>query len=429
MKERIAIIDGLRTPFCKMGGVFSGHQADDLGAFPVQELLIRTGFPVDQIDEVIMGNVSPPHTAANPARVIAQKAGIPDHIPAHTVARNCASGMQSVTSATNKILAGEAEVIVAGSAESMTNIPLLFGPKMTAFFGRLSRSRTLLQKLKTLSTFRPSFLQPIIALQWGLTDPINGLIMGKTAEILARDFHITREEQDEFALASHMKAVAATKEGWMEEEIMRVPVAPKYDAMQKDDDGPRAQQSMEALTKLKPYFDRLTGTVTAGNSSQVTDGAVATLVMRESKAKEMGLEPLGYLREYAYAALEGDRMGLGPVYAASKLLKKTGMTMKDFDLVEINEAFAAQVIACVKAFESDAFAKKHLGRDQAVGEVPLDRLNVNGGAIALGHPVGATGTRLIVTTLKELRRRNQNSGLATLCIGGGQGAALALEVS
>lgn len=429
MKERLAIIDGVRTPFCKMGGPLARHQADDLGAFAIKGLLERTGFSVDDLDEVIMGNGVMPHKAANVSRVAALKAGIPDNVPAHTVQRNCASGMQAVTSAADMILAEEADIILAGSCESMSNVPLLYGAKMTGFFGKMMRAKTIGQKLKLFSTFRPAWLTPVVALEAGLTDYTCGLIMGKTAEILAREFLITRKEQDEFAVQSHLKASAATKEGRYAEEIIHTPVAPKWDSMQSEDDGIRHEQTTDALGKLRPYFEKVTGTITAGNSSQITDGGVATIVMRESKAKALGLKPLGYLREYAYAALEGSRMGLGPVFATEALMRKTDLALDDFELFEINEAFAAQVIACVRAFGSDEFARKRFGRDKALGELPLDKLNVNGGAIALGHPVGATGTRLVVTILKELRRRNLNRGLATLCIGGGQGAALALEVN
>ncbi len=429
MKERLAIIDGVRTPFCKMGGPFGKHQADDLGAFAVKGLLAQSGFSANDIDEVIIGNGVMPHKAANVSRVVALKSGISEHVPAHTVQRNCASGMQAVTSSANKILADEAEVILAGSCESMSNVPLLFGEKMTSFFAKMMRAKTPMQRLKLFASFRPSWLKPVIALESGLTDYTCGLIMGKTAEILAREFHITRQEQDEFALQSHLKAAAATKEGRFAEEIVPAPVAPAWDAMQHIDDGIRAEQTPEALAKLRPYFERVTGTVTAGNSSQITDGAVATIVMKESKAKALGLKPLGYLLDYSYAALEACRMGLGPVFATESLMRRTDLTMDDFDLVELNEAFAAQVIGCKRAFESDEFARQRFGRDKALGELPMEKLNVNGGAIALGHPVGATGTRLVVTLLKELRRRNLNRGLATLCIGGGQGAALALEVN
>jgi acetyl-CoA acetyltransferase family protein len=428
MKDRIAIIDGIRTPFCHAHGVLKDLQADDLGAIALNELLTRTQFPHEEIDEVIFGNVGQPIHAANVARVIALKAGLPINIVAHTVHRNCASGMQSITAGANKILAGEAEVVVAGGTESMSNIPLIFGHDMTELFLHLFKAKTPLMKLKTLAHFHLRFLKPVVGLEKGLSDPICGMNMGQTAEVLSREFHVSRLEQDEYALMSHQRAVTAMNSGILAEEIVPVPVPPKYKTIQEADDGPRATQTMEALAKLKPYFNRKTGTVTVGNACSITDGAAAVILTTEKKAKELGYEPLGYLTGYSYAALEGSRMGLGPVYATAKLLKKTGMTMKDFKLIELNEAFAAQVVANEKAFASKEFAEKHLGRTSAVGEISRDILNVNGGAIALGHPVGTSGTRLVLTLLKELRRREQQVGLATLCIGGGQGAALALEV-
>ena len=429
MNSRLAIVDGIRTPFCKAYGKLKTVGADDLGAFAVKELMIRSGFPPASLDEVIFGNVAQPIHAANIARVIALKAGLPSGLPAYTVHRNCASGLQAFTSAAEKIAAGNAEVLVVGGTESMSNIPLLYGPQMTDLFFRLSRAKSVTQKLKTLATFRPAHLKPIIALEQGLTDPVCGLIMGLTAERLSREFQITREQQDEYALESHRRANAALEAGRLDEERVPIPVPPWYSDIQQCDEGPRANQSMEDLRKLRPYFDRKTGTVTVGNSSQVTDGAVAALVMPEEKAHAEGLQPLGYLQSYAYAALEGDRMGLGPVYATARLLDKTGFSLDDFDLIELNEAFAAQVIACERAFSSREFADKFLDRSQAVGTLDPAKMNVNGGAIALGHPVGATGARLIVTLLKELRRRGLNRGLATLCVGGGQGAAAVLEVN
>lgn len=428
MNSRLAIVDGIRTPFCKAGGKLKTVQADDFGAFAVKELMARTGFPIEKIDEVVFGNVAQPIHAANIARVIALKAGLPVDLPAHTVHRNCASGMQAFTTAAQMIAAGDAEVVLVGGTESMSSIPLIYGPHMTALFTRLARAKTPVQKLKALASFRLAHLKPVIALEQGLTDPVCGLIMGLTAEKLSREFGITREQQDRFALESHKRATAAAESGRLGEEIAPIPVPPAYKEIQQADEGPRPNQSMEDLQKLRPYFDRKTGSVTVGNSSQITDGAAAALVMPEEKAKAMGLEPLGYLREYAYAALGGDRMGLGPVYATAKLLDKTGFSVDDFELIELNEAFAAQVLACECAFASQRFAQQYLGRNEAVGPIDPDRLNVNGGAIALGHPVGATGARLVITLLKELRRRGLQRGLATLCIGGGQGAAFALEV-
>jgi len=425
----LAIVDGIRTPFCKAGGKLRTVQADDLGAFAVSELMARTGFPAEEIDEAIFGSVAQPIHAANIARVIALKAGLPEKLTAHTVHRNCASGMQSFTTAAQMIAAGDAETVLVGGTESMSNIPLIYGPQMTELFGRLMKAKTVSKKLKALSSFRLSHLKPVIALEQGLTDPVCGLIMGLTAEKLSREFQITREQQDCYALESHRRATKAIEAGKLAEEIMPMPVPPKYAGIQQCDEGPRPNQSIEDLQKLRPYFDRKTGTVTVGNSSQVTDGAAAALVMPEEKARAEGIEPLGYLHSYAYAALGGDRMGLGPVYATAKLLDKTGFTLDDFERIELNEAFAAQVLACERAFSSHKFAQQYLGREAAVGVLDANKLNVNGGAVALGHPVGATGTRLIITLLKELRRSGLQRGLATLCIGGGQGAALTLEVA
>jgi acetyl-CoA acyltransferase len=260
-----------------------------------------------------------------------------------------------------------------------------------------------------------------------IADPLCGLNMGQTAENVSRDFKVTREEQDRYSLLSHERASKAIQSGILAEEIVPVPIAPSYRTMQVQDDGPRANSNLEALSNLKPVFEKVTGTVTAGNSSQVTDGAAAVLLMRESTAKEMGLKPIGYLKEYAFVGLDPSRMGMGPAYAISKLLDKTGVKLSDIDLIEINEAFAAQIIAVQKAAASPEFAKKELGKDAPLGEISIDKLNVNGGAVSLGHPLGASGTRLIITLLKELKRRNKNLGVASLCIGGGQGEAVLLE--
>jgi len=429
MKERIAIIDGLRTPFSKAGGALAAYSADDLGTVAVRELMARTGIKGSDLDEVIVGNVAQPADSANVARVIALKAGLPEDLIASTVHRNCASGMESITTGANRIAAGEANVILAAGTESMSNIPLLFGRQMTRLFGRMMKAKTAWQRLGVWMGFRPSFLTPIIGVQVGLTDPVCGLNMGQTAEILAREFGVTRLEQDAWALRSHQRAAAASEGKRLGDEIVPLPVPPQFDQMMLADDGFRANQDMAALGKLRPYFDKVAGTVTVGNACPITDGAGAVLLMSESRAKAEGRQPLGYLREYAYAGLDGRRMGLGPVYATAKLMAKSGLSMADFDLIELNEAFAAQVLACNKAFASDAYAQAHLGRSTALGAIDLERLNVNGGAIALGHPVGATGSRLVVTLLKELRRRGKQRGLATLCVGGGQGAALALEVT
>jgi len=419
MKERIAIIAGFRSPMGKAGGVFKNLTAHDLGARVANEVIIRSKIDPNKIDEVIIGNVANPGDAANIARVIALKAGVPQHVPAFTVHRNCASGMEAMTTAMSKIQNGEAEIILAGGAESMTNIPLMFGKKMTALFANLAKAKTPQQKISILTTFRLGFLKPVIGLVQGLTDPVSGLIMGLTAENVAKDFVITREEQDQFSLRSHQKAEAAMAKGIFKEEI--VPIFnndEKNSLMIEEDEGVRKGQRIEDLAKLKPYFEKVTGTVTVGNSSQITDGAAFAILMSESKAKEMGAEVLGYIRDFSYAGCDPSRMGLGPVHASKKLFAKTGLGLKDMDLIEINEAFAAQVIGCVRAFS-----------EWEIGEVNEEILNVNGGAVALGHPVGMSGARIIIHLLRELKRRGKNRGLATLCIGGGQGGAVVVEVN
>jgi len=427
-KERIAIVSALRTPMARAGGKFRTMQADQLGAVLFRELMMRSPVSFDEVDEVIIGNVAQPIHAANIARVIALRAGFPEATPALTVHRNCASGMESITTAAARIHAGEGSIYVCGGVESMSNIPLVYSEKMTTLFGKLARSKTALDKVRTLFGFRPAFLKPIVGLMSGLTDPVSGLLMGSTAEVLAQDFGISREEQDMFALQSHEKAAKAKESSRFALESMAV----VYDAYAEKyldyDDGIREGQTLEKLAKLRPFFDRKNGTVTAGNSSQITDAAAGVVLMSESEAKKRELEPLGYLTEYAYAGLDPKRMGLGPVFATHKLFKKTGFRMDDIEIMEINEAFAAQVIACQRAFASDMFAQTHLGEKKALGAIDPDILNVNGGAVALGHPVGMTGARLVLTVLYELRQRGLQRGLATLCIGGGQGVALLLEV-
>ena len=428
MKERLAIVAGIRTPFCKAGSEMAAIAPDDLGAVIVKELLAKTEIDINLIDELIIGNVGQPANACNIARVIALKSGLPEDLIAYTVHRNCASGMQSITTGFEKLLSGNGDIVIAGGTESMSQYPLKFGNKMTKLFADLMKAKSIPQKLAILTQFRPAYLKPVISIVEGLTDPVCGLNMGQTAEVLAREFSIGGAEQDSYALNSHLKAASAQQIGFFNDEIHPILLPPHYNNVQKFDNSVRADQSLEKLAKLKPFFDRTAGTITVANACPITDGAGAVLIMLESKAKQLGYQPLGYLKDYAYAGLAPNRMGLGPVYATSKLLDKSGMNMRDFDLVELNEAFAAQVIANECAFESDLFSQKYLNKDKAIGLIDPQKLNIHGGAIALGHPVGATGTRLVITMLNALRARKQNCGLVTLCIGGGQGAALALEV-
>lgn len=425
MKNRIAIVAGVRSPFCRANGVFNDIEVDDLAAQVVKELIDRSGVDPKSIDELILGNVLEPPGSTNVARIIAVKAGLPIKIPAFTVNRNCASGLEAVVSAMNRIQLDDANIIVAGGAESMSSFPVTFPKKMRDFLVTLNKAKGLSQKIKTMFSFRPSFLKPNVP---SISDPLCGLSMGQTAENITRELHVTREEQDQFALLSQQRAWEATKNGRFAEEIVPIPVPPKFKKVQQVDDGPRENQTIEALAKLKPVFDKINGNVTAGNSSPITDGAVALLLMSEEKAKELGFKPIAYLKDSASAGLEPSRMGLGPAFAITKLLKKTGLKLSDIDLIEINEAFSGQVLAVRKALNSDEFAKKELGLESAPGLIDFDKLNVNGGAVAVGHPLGASGARLVLTLALELRKRNKRLGIASLCIGGGQGQALLMEV-
>ncbi|HTW95144.1 MAG TPA: thiolase family protein [Tepidisphaeraceae bacterium] len=423
---RVAIIAGCRTPWVKSGTLLRATHASELGRLAIQETLCRASFQPDSLDEVILGNVVMPADAANLARVSALWAGVPASVPALTVQRNCASGIEAVAQAATKIRAGQAKSIIAGGVESMSTIPLLFSQTATDAFTSLARARTPWQRATAMAHFRPRDFKPVIGLELGLTDPTCGLIMGKTAEVLAHEFSISRHEQDEFALRSHQRAVAAHAAGRLSDETFAIYAGEKFSPVTHDN-GPRENQSMAALARLKPLFEKRDGTVTAGNSCQLTDGAAALLVMDADTAEAEGREILGYVNSFAFTGLDPAHMGLGPVYAISSLLDQTGLTMADIDLFEVNEAFAAQVLACQKALASDSFARQHLNRERALGAIDAEKLNVNGGAIALGHPVGATGARLILTLLMEMRRRDVHRGIAALCVGGGQGAAILLE--
>jgi acetyl-CoA C-acetyltransferase/acetyl-CoA acyltransferase len=429
---RAAVIAGVRTPMAKAGTAFKNVHVTDLARVAIREVLYRASVGAEQLDEVILGNVVLPVDATNPARVAALWAGIPHSVPALTLQRNCASGLEAVAEADRRLRLSASDeggkFILAGGAESMSTIPLLFPNETMVPMERMLRARGAMQKLSAMTTLRPRHFKPIAGLEVGLTDPTCDMIMGKTAELLASEFGISRREQDEFALRSHQRAVAAAAAGRFKAEITPMYTASKggFDAV-TEDVGPRAGQTMEALAKLKPIFDRRDGTVTVGNACQVTDGAVALLMTDEHHAAAEGLEVMGYVRSYACVGLDPARMGLGPVYAIDKLLRQTGLSLSDVPLIEINEAFAAQVLACVRAMGSDSFCQEHLGRTGAIGEIDMERLNVNGGAIALGHPVGATGSRLVLTLLHEMKRRDVDLAIAALCVGGGQGAAMLLE--
>ena len=420
------IVDGTRTPFCKAGTALAACDAVDLGRSALAALLARTGFDAGQADEVIIGCVGQPSEAANIARVIALRAGVPERVPAFTVHRNCASGIEAVTQAADRIAAGRGDLFLVGGAESMSHYPLLFKPETARKFRELGKAKNIFQRINRWLQFRPSDFTPRSSLALSLSDPTCGLNMGQTAELLAADWKLSREEQDRFAVQSHRRAAEAA--GRLHEEISPIyPRGGSRPAFVDQDNGVRGQQTMEALAKLKPVFKKAGGTVTAGNASQITDGAAMLLVASEAGLRRTGLAPLGRLVGYAYAGCEPARMGLGPVYALAEAERTTGFGLKDADLIEINEAFAAQVLACGAAAASADFGRAHLGRTGALGEIPESILNVNGGAIALGHPVGASGARLVLTALMELRRRKGRRAVVSLCVGGGQGGALWLE--
>ena len=408
--EPIVVIAGVRTPFAKLGTTLAGLGAVDLARAAMLGVLVRTDVDPGRIGEVIFGCVAQPADAPNLARVAALRSGIPTDVPAVTVQRNCASGTEAITQAALRIQGGQGDLYLVGGVESMSSIPLLFPKSAGAKLASLASGRGLLQKARAAIRLRPHDLLPTPALKLGLTDPVCGLNMGQTAEILAREFEIGRKEQDLFALRSHVRAAAAVDK--LAEEIV-----PAYDNLRGtavlNDNGVRSNQTLEALAKLRPVFEPETGTVTAGNSSQITDGAVALLVGTASVARELNLEPLGIIRDFAYAGCDPKRMGLGPVYAVDRLLKRLHLNLADADVIEINEAFAAQVLSVLRELKATG-----------IGEIPDEKLNVNGGAIALGHPVGASGARLVLTALKQLRRSGGQNALVTLCVGGGQGAAL-----
>ena len=438
----VVIIDGIRTPFAKSGTKLKKVHPADLGKLALKELIARTNLDVEIVDEVIIGNTGNPVDAVNIGRVVALNAGIPQKTSAYTVHRNCASALESISDGFEKIKSGTMDTVLAGGTESMSQMPTLLPEKFQTLYGKLFAAKGPRQALPLLAQLLGADLRqikalflsnmkddyfPVISIMKGLTDPFVGINMGQTAEILAKEWHLSREMQDQYSLRSHQLAVKAGKEGRLREEIAPFPLPPDFSEVLTEDIGPRDGQSLEALAKLKPFFDKRTGTITAGNSCPITDGAAMVLLMSREKAQSLGYKPLASIRGYAFAGLEPERMGLGPVYATPIALKRAGLTMKDIGLVELNEAFAAQVLACQKAFDSDEFAKNKLGLGQKVGTIRDEVMNVNGGAIAFGHPVGATGTRLVLTLTKEMRRRKVQFGLATLCIGGGQGGAMVIE--
>jgi len=423
MQREIVVVSGWRSPLGKAGGAFARMTAVDLGVAVAREVIARSPVSMAMLDAVIIGNVIQPAEAANIARVIALEAGIPRRVPAHTVHRNCASGMQAVTDASEKILLGRAEVVLAGGVESMTHAPFLLHDHFREALGGLQKARALPSKARALLKVAKASWKPRISLLEGLTDPTVHLNMGQTAEVLAREFSLTRKAQDELSVMSHQRADAAWKSGWYDGEAVHIFPPPTYAPVHRDE-GIRAGQSMEALGKLKPVFDRPLGTVTAGNSSQITDGAAMLILTHRDKAAAEGWPVLGYLHDWAYSGCDPARMGLGPVFCTQQLLSARGLSMQDITRVEINEAFASQTLACLKAMNSKHFYGKYFDGKTPMGAPEMDKLNVHGGAIAMGHPVGMSGARLILTLLRQLKHETGGGlGVGTLCVGGGQGGA------
>lgn len=419
MKPTLVIVDGVRTPFCRAGTSLADLDAVELGRAAVSALLTKTGIDPHVVDETIFGCVGQPANAQNIARVIALRVGLPEDKPAMTVHRNCASGLESVTTAYDKMCAGHGEVFVVGGTESMSQMPLFFSRHAVEKFGVLAKARTMGQRVGAMAHFRPADFAPVLGLKLGLTDPVSDLNMGQTAEVLAREFGISRDAQDAFAMRSHLRAAANP-------DASIVPVYHERGVVTADN-GIRADSSMEKLARLQPLFDSKCGSVTAGNSSQITDGAVALLVTTEEKAAQMGWKPLGRMVDYAYTGCDPKRMGLGPVRALEAVLHRTQTKLADADVIEINEAFAAQVLAVMKCVQDKASARR-CGLEEPLGEMDPAKLNARGGAIALGHPVGASGARLVLSALHQLRDNRQHRALVSLCVGGGQGGAALLEL-
>ncbi|HYC36659.1 MAG TPA: acetyl-CoA C-acetyltransferase [Usitatibacter sp.] len=422
--RRVFVVDGARTPFLKARTGLGPFTGSDLAVNAGRALLLRQPFAPTAFDEVIIGAAMPSADEANIGRVVSLRLGCGDKVPAWTVMRNCASGLQALDSAFVNILAGRANLVLAGGTDAMSHAPLLYGPAMVNWLAQWYAAKGFGQRAGLAMKFRLSNLAPVIAILRGLTDPIVKISMGSTAEIVAKRFGITRAMMDEYAVESHRRVAFAQDNGRLTEvEPMYGPDGTVY----AQDDGVRRDSSVEKLAKLKPVFDRTYGNVTAGNSSQVTDGAAMLVLASADAVREHNLKPLGRIVDTHWGALDPSEMGLGPVHAITPLLVKHGLELDDMDAVEINEAFAAQVLGCLAAWESDSYCREHLGLNGAFGKLDRAKLNQDGGAIAIGHPIGASGARVVLHVLKVLERTGGRYGVASLCIGGGQGGAMLVE--
>ncbi len=422
----VYIVDGSRTPFLKAAGRPGPFAAADLAVKAGRSLLARHSFDPEVIDELILGCVGPSADEANIGRIVSLRLGLGESTPAWTVQRNCASGMQALDTAATNIAFGRAELVLAGGTESMSHAPILYNENMVNWLADLNRARSLPERLKVFSKMRPGHLKPVIALLRGLTDPVVSMSMGQTAEKIAHRFGIDRTAMDSFSIRSHERLAAAIDGGRLEE------IVPIFDARGKtynEDEGLRRDSGMDKLARLRPVFDRPVGNVTAGNSAQVTDGAAMLILASEDAVKTHGLPVMGRMVDSQWAGLDPTQMGLGPVHATAPLLQRNNVRFDDVEYWEINEAFAAQVLGCLAAWADADYCRDELGLDGPMGELDQDRLNVDGGSVAIGHPVGASGARIVLHLLHTLRDNNASRGVATICIGGGQGGAVLLEAA
>ena len=426
MAQPVFVVDGVRTPFLKARNKPGPFSASDLAVQAGRALLLRQPFAPTELDEVILGCASPSPDEVNIGRVTALRMGCGEKVPGWTVMRNCASGMQALDSAVANIRGERSHLVLAGGVDALSRAPLLYSDKMVLWFANFAAAKGVGAKAAAFLRLNPAAaLTPIIGIMKGLTDPIVGLLMGQTAENVAYRFGITRREMDEFSARSHQRVLAAQKEGHFSSEI-----APMFDRagnLYDADDGVREDSTPENLAKLRPFFDRKYGNVTAGNSSQITDGAAWLVLASEAAVEKYKLPVLGRILDSEWAGLDPAQMGLGPVHAATPLLLRHALTLDDVDAWEINEAFAAQVLGCLRAWADDDYCRAELGLEQALGKLDETKLNVDGGAIALGHPVGASGARIVLHLLNVLEHTGGKRGVAAICIGGGLGGAMLVE--
>jgi len=424
-RRRVAIVDGLRTPFVKAGTAFKDLTTLDVAAACVTELMERASLERRQIDQIVFGAVVADIAGPNIAREVMMRCNFPASVDAFSVSRACATSTQAIVSGTQAILTGDADIVVAGGADTLSKPPILYDDKVIDALMTASAAKSLPDKIRAFSAIRPRDIAPRPP---ALADLASGLTMGDAAEKMARENGISREEQDRYAFESHQKAVDAWEKGVFEDEVMVMPVPPTYQETVVRDGIPRADSSLEKLASLKPAFDRKYGSVTAGNSSPLTDGAAAVVLMEEKTAERMGMVPKAFIRSWGFAGLDPSwQMLMGPSFASPIALDRAGLKLAEIDVIDMHEAFAAQVLSNLQAFASAEWAQRHLGRDAAIGEIPVEKLNLYGGSISLGHPFAATGARQALTMANELVRRDTGTALITQCAAGGLGAALILE--